>query len=308
MGRKIPGKKHRGRQTPEQQKEKRDAEIRQKVNAAPKFIDDQEIPKKLQLISRLREDTKNGKMVKQKKEKRSNLLDSSKHMGYEMRLPGMKKPLKPIPIFKQDPGEKPKLFYKRVHNQVEQFLQQKQYEEKYNVDLVQDEENGKTKFVEREKDELDEHMHQLKAKKMAKKGIVLKSKEEKRKEKRLKEKEKRLKKKRKSYKKMQEEEEEDFDDEPEKVEFNDVVQAPPSKLQGVKNNEARRPGQQKDLLLLSEQNMKVKAKVTQPAAKVKDTKAKKKFKQKMSMARQQMFEIDRNSIIEQYRAFKQQKT
>ena len=87
-----------------------------------------------------------------------------------------------------------------------------------------------------------------------------------------------------------------------------MVQAPPSKLQGVKNNEARRPGQQKDLLLLSEQNMKVKAKVTQPAAKVKDTKAKKKFKQKMSMARQQMFEIDRNSIIEQYRAFKQQKT
>merc|ERR1711894_67965 len=134
-------------------------------------------------------------------------------------------------------------------------------------DLVQDEENGKTKFVEREKDELDEHMHQLKAKKLAKKGIILKSKEEKRKEKRLKEKE--------IVQKMQEEEEEDFDDEPEKVEFNDVVQAPPSKLQGVKNNEARRPGQQKDLLLLSEQNMKVKAKVTQPVAKVKDTKAKK---------------------------------
>ena len=304
MGRKIPGKKHRGRQTPEQQKEKRDAELRQKVNSAPKFIDDQEIPKKMQLISKLREDTKNGKINKPKKDQKAdkNLLDSSKHMGYEMRLPGMKKPLKPIPIFKQDPGEKPKLFYKRVHNQVEQFLQQKAYEAKYNIDLVQDEENGKTKFVEREKDELDEHMHKLKAEKLAKKGIVLKSKEEKRKEKRLKEKEKRLKKKRKSYKKMQEEEEEDFDDEPEKIEFNDVVQAPPSKLQGVKNNEARRPGQSKGLLLLSEQNMKVKGK---PVAKVKDTKAKKKFKQKMSMARQQMFEIDRNSIIEQYRAFKQ---
>ena len=304
MGRKIPGKKHRGRQTPEQQKEKRDAELRQKVNSAPKFIDDQEIPKKMQLISKLREDTKNGKINKPKKDQKrdKNLLDSSKHMGYEMRLPGMKKPLKPIPIFKQDPGEKPKLFYKRVHNQVEQFLQQKAYEAKYNIDLVQDETNGKTKFVEREKDELDEHMHKLKAEKLAKKGIVLKSKEEKRKEKRLKEKEKRLKKKRKSYKKMQEEEEEDFDDEPEKIEFNDVVQAPPSKLQGVKNNEARRPGQSKGLLLLSEQNMKVKGK---PVAKVKDTKAKKKFKQKMSMARQQMFEIDRNSIIEQYRAFKQ---
>ena len=118
MGRKIPGKKHRGRQTPEQQKEKRDAEIRQKVNAAPKFIDDQEIPKKLQLISRLREDTKNGKMVKQKEEKRSNLLDSSKHMGYEMRLPGMKKDLRSIPVFQQQEGEKQRQFFRRMNQQV----------------------------------------------------------------------------------------------------------------------------------------------------------------------------------------------
>ena len=302
MGRKIPGKKHHGVKDPEKQKEKREAELRQKVNSAPKNIDDQEIPKKLQMISKLREDTKNGKIVREKKEKRDKLLDSSKHMGYEMKLPGMKKPLKPIPIFKQDPGEKQKHFFKRVHNQVQQFLQQKQYEAKYNVDLVQDAENGKTKFVEREKDELDEHMQKLKTEKLAKKGILVKSKEEKRKERRLKEKEKRLKKKRRAFKKMQEEEEEDFDDEPEKVEFNDVVQAPPSKLAGVKNNEARRPGQNKDLLLLSEQNMKVKATVK---PKVKDTKAKKKMKQKMSLAKKQMFEIDRQSIIEQYRALKQ---
>ena len=302
MGRKIPGKKHHGVKDPEKQKERREAELRQKVNSAPKNIDDQEIPKKLQMISKLREDTKNGKIVREKKEKRDKLLDSSKHMGYEMKLPGMKKPLKPIPIFKQDPGEKQKHFFKRVHNQVQQFLQQKQYEAKYNVDLVQDAENGKTKFVEREKDELDEHMQKLKTEKLAKKGIVVKSKEEKRKQKRLKEKEKRLKKKRRAFKKMQEEEEEDFDDEPEKVEFNDVVQAPPSKLAGVKNNEARRPGQNKDLLLLSEQNMKVKA-IVKP--KVKDTKAKKKMKQKMSLAKKQLFEIDRQSIIEQYRALKQ---
>merc|ERR1712012_49029 len=184
MGRKIPGKKHHGVKDPEKQKEKREAELRQKVNSAPKNIDDQEIPKKLQMISKLREDTKNGKIVREKKEKRDKLLDSSKHMGYEMKLPGMKKPLKPIPIFKQDPGEKQKHFFKRVHNQVQQFLQQKQYEAKYNVDLIQDAENGKTKFVEREKDELDEHMQKLKTEKLAKKGIVVKSKEEKRKEKR----------------------------------------------------------------------------------------------------------------------------
>ena len=146
-------------------------------------------------------------------------------------------------------------------------------------------------------------MDKLKNEKLAKKGIVVRTKEEKRKEKRLKEKEKRLKKKRKSFKKSQEADE-DFDDVPEKVEFNDVVQAPPTKLPGVKNNEARRPGQNKDLLFLSEQNMKVKKGIK---PKLKDTKAKKKMKHKMSLAKQQMFEIDRQSIIEQYRALKQQK-
>ena len=168
--------------------------------------------------------------------------------------------------------------------------------------MVQDSENGKTKFIQREKDEIEDHMDKLKSEKLAKKGIVVKSKEEKRQQKRLKEKEKRMKKKRRAFKKMQEAEE-DFDDEPEKVEFNDVVQAPPKILTGLKNNEARRPGQNKNLLLLNEQSKKVKKQVP----KVKDTKAKKKMKQKMSLAKQQMLEIDRQSIIEQYRALKQNK-
>merc|ERR1711881_145411 len=91
----------------------------------------------------------------------------------------------------------------RMNKQVAQFLHQKQYEAKFNVDVVQDDKSGQTKFVEREKDELDEHVDKLKAKKLAKKGIIKRSKEEKRKEKRLKEKEKRQKKKRKSFKQMQ---------------------------------------------------------------------------------------------------------
>ena len=169
--------------------------------------------------------------------------------------------------------------------------------------MVQDSENGKTKFIEREKDEIENHMDKLKNEKLAKKGIVVKTKEEKRQQKRLKEKEKRQKKKRRAFKKLQEAQE-DFDDEPEKVEFNDVVQAPPKLLPGVKNNEARRPGQNKDLLMLSDKSKKVSKK---PIPKVKDTKAKKKMKQKMSLAKQQMLEIDRQSIIEQYRALKQTK-
>ena len=31
-----------------------------------------------------------------------------------MTLPGMKKPLKPIPVFKQMPGEKKKQFFRRM--------------------------------------------------------------------------------------------------------------------------------------------------------------------------------------------------
>jgi len=165
MGRKIPGKKHRRNTDAEKQIEKREAELRLKVDSAPKFIDEQEIPKRLKLISKLREDVKQQR--NQKKEPRappkSDLLDSTKHMGYEMKLPGMKKDLKPIPAFRQNPGEKERHFFKRVNQQVTQFLKQKTYEAKYNVDLVQDE-SGQTKFVQREKDELQLEQEKLKVK------------------------------------------------------------------------------------------------------------------------------------------------
>ena len=37
---------------------------------------------------------------------------------------------------------------------LQQFMKQKEYEAKFNVDLVQDPQSGKTKFIEREKDEV----------------------------------------------------------------------------------------------------------------------------------------------------------
>ncbi len=92
------------------------------MNSAPKSIDDQEVPKKLQMIAKLRDETKqrakqkNVKKVKSDSDK--DLLDSSKHMGYEMRLPGMKKSLRPVPVFKQEPGEKERQFFRRVNNTV----------------------------------------------------------------------------------------------------------------------------------------------------------------------------------------------
>merc|ERR1711993_9464 len=103
-------------------------------------------------------------------------------------------------------------------------------------------------------------------------------KEEKRKEKRLKEKEKRMKKKRKSFKQMQLKEE--FDDTPEQLDFNEVVHAPP-KLLGVKNNEARRPGKSKDLILLNGDKRRISENSIKNKNKpFKETKTKKKVKQK----------------------------
>ena len=187
-------------------------------------------------------------------------------------------------------------------------MKQKTYEAKYNVDLVQDE-SGQTKFVQREKDELQLEQEKLKAKKLEKKGIIVKSKEDKRKEKRLKEKEKRMKKKRRAFKQINE----DFDNTPEEVAFNEIVHAPP-KLVGVKNNEARRPGKQKNLILLNsaatdklnEKSSSSQKKFVKPTNfKNKETKTKKKMKQKISLCKQQMLETDRMSIVEQYRAIKQ---
>ena len=49
---------------------------------------------------------------------KSKLLDSTKLMGYEMKLPGMKKDLKPIPVFQQQEGEKQRQFFRRMNQQV----------------------------------------------------------------------------------------------------------------------------------------------------------------------------------------------
>jgi len=116
-----------------------------------------------------------------------------------------------------------------------------------------------------------------------------------------------MKKKRRALKQINE----DFDNTPEEVAFNEIVHAPP-KLVGVKNNEARRPGTQKNLILLHSADKKLNEKsssqkkfVKPTNFKNKETKTKKKMKQKISLCKQQMLETDRMSIVEQYRAIKQ---
>ncbi len=89
MGRKIPGKKHRGVKDPEAQKKAREEKVKTKVNALPANVDEQEVPKKWARI--MQDKDKWTKINRQREEEKKNrrkgerppeehLLDSSKSM------------------------------------------------------------------------------------------------------------------------------------------------------------------------------------------------------------------------------------
>merc|ERR1719334_2496304 len=156
-------------------------------------------------------------------------------MGFEMTLPGMKKPLKPIPVFKQMPGKKKK----------------------------------------------------------AKKGIIVKTKEEKRQIRRAKDKERKRKKKGLNN---QNNDILDFDSAKfsDSIKFNEVVHAPPENLK-VQNFSERNPGQKNNLLLSK--------KLSQSKSLNNNVKAKSQ-KNSMSLARKSMLEQERKRVIEEYRKTK----
>ena len=120
----------------------------------------------------------------------------------ENRLPGMKRPLKPIPVFRQRPEESKKAFFNRMENTVKSVIERSKYEDKYGVEVSRDEFTGQTKVVDRPKDEVELELERARIKRLAKKGIVVRTKEERRQIRRQKEKEKRMKKKRKLNKQV----------------------------------------------------------------------------------------------------------
>ena len=81
-------------------------------------------------------------------------------------------------------------------------IERSKYEDKYGVEVKQDEVTGETSVRDREKDEVELEAEQKRVERLAKKGIVVRTKEEKRQLRRLKEKEKRMKKKRRLRKKL----------------------------------------------------------------------------------------------------------
>merc|ERR1719378_1331328 len=101
----------------------------------------------------------NLNMYERKRKDRGDrhLLDSTRHVVKENWMPGMKKALKPVPLFKQREGEDIKSFYNRMHLSIDSMKQQREYEKKFKVEAQHDQQ-GNSKVVDAEVDEIDQLM------------------------------------------------------------------------------------------------------------------------------------------------------
>ena len=143
-------------------------------------------------------------------------------------------------------------------------------------------------IVDREKDEVELEEEKKKIEQLAKKGIVRRTKEEKRVLRREREKMRKKKNKKGSNK----EDRLDFDDFKDDVAFGDTVDAPPTlKFKGFEKSSSSKPAEGGGLLLSQKQ---MENSSNEPKAK----------KVKMSMAQKVNMERERLNVVAQYRAKK----
>merc|ERR1719433_1338 len=237
----------------------------------------------------------NLNMYERKRKDRGDrhLLDSTRHVVKENWMPGMKKALKPVPLFKQREGEDIKSFYNRMHLSIDSMKQQREYEKKFKVEVQRDQQ-GNSKVVDAEVDEIDQLMEEKKNKRLKnKKGIVVKSREEKRKLRREREKLRKNKKKNKNS-----EVSASFDDFQDTVGFGETVHAPPSisfKNKKLDLDAAERKPANSGLLLAKKFNGGVKKSAKNAAV-------------KPSLAKQAIMEKERQRVVEAYRALKAERS
>lgn len=151
MGRKIPGKKHRGVKDPYKQQEVRLSKIKDKINRVPKSVDSQEIPRRLQNIARFQcnvDKDKTSDKVKKEKRKQGQQIDGAKSMGQMKEKKGMTRPANSRPPLKQHPQESDERFLKRVDRMTKEALKEAAFEHKFQVDVIRDE-HGKVTCVNR---------------------------------------------------------------------------------------------------------------------------------------------------------------
>ncbi|XP_011165269.1 coiled-coil domain-containing protein 137 [Solenopsis invicta] len=239
MGRKIPGKRHRGIKDPEQQRVKRLAELELCTNTAPKNADEQIIPKSLERIIKLKEAARtDGGISKKRQRKKSRLIC----VGLQHQRPNHPKAKleKTVPVFQQRPGESGKQFMHRVSRDTHDFLNEVAFENKYGVQIERDLNTGKIQGLTKCKPKKDDvQVLGAKHKNINKKRKTIKSsvtKNDKRKLK-LQKKEKKL----ENY--------DEFERLQDKVVFGEVAHEPPRlKIKLKEMNENRKP---KNLLLNS---------------------------------------------------------
>lgn len=298
MGRKIKGSKHHGVKDPEKQRQVREDKIKAKINNRPQKEDFQEMPRSAMLLgNRYNEEVFQKRIRKSKAEK--SLLDSTRFLSKpDQYAHGMKKDLRPVPVFRQREGEHKRAFYSRMERTIQSMKEQRKYENEFNVELKRDE-HGQTKMVDANLDEVDQVAFDKKKAKLAKKGINIKSKEEKRQARRAREKARKNKKKGKGDGGGQEETM-DFADFKDSVEFGEIVHQPPEiafKHKLLVNQADRKPAAKSDLLLARKLSGGGGGGVAKKSKKV----------NKPSMARQVVIDQERQRVVEAYRALKAEK-
>lgn len=312
MGRKIPGRKHRGIRDPEKQAAVRFESIKNKVNAPPSNPDHQEVSKTLQRIIDLKNKTSSGEIfIKRSKKQKTGPSFRNNHINPDKYSPS--KPEKPARDFVQLPGETNREFVHRMNRICTETVKEAEFEEKYGVDIKRNE-DGEVEVVKREKDELEL---------LFKKEKKRKQKEEKGLKKKKKSKDKvetvKLSKWQKRNKKLKEKQEkrefkniDEFREYKDQVKFGEIVHAPPTLTQPKKVEKTQtvpRPGG-KNLLLKSmlnnspNQNKNVKDDTHKTSHKVIDRKGKRK---ELPNSLRRQLDKQQKEIIDAYKQLKSKK-
>ncbi|XP_063994445.1 coiled-coil domain-containing protein 137 [Diachasmimorpha longicaudata] len=297
MGRKIPGKKHRGVKDPEKQRAQRWAEIKTKVNDPPKD-DEQIIPKSLQRVIKLKDDVKSGRIGVAKRKKSQKVKDKLIKIGGGSASTNHPKgrPEKAVPVFNQMPNERPYQFLNRVKRETQNFINETVFEKKYGVQVKRNVETGTIEGLEKApKDEIDELM------KLQKKHKNIGKKKKKTTEIKLSKSQKRMKKlELKKASKLQENIDE-FKQFREDIKFGDIVHAPPDlKIKPARIEKLKTKPGRPDLLLNSLLN-----KSPTPRATVIDRTGKRK---NLPSAERRILEKQQSDIVNAYRLMKAKKS
>lgn len=240
MGRKIPGRKHRGIRDPEKQAAVRFESIKYKINAPPSNADNQDLPKSLQRIIDLKNKVKSGDFFKKKpKNEKIEYNDSRKQE-------------RPARDFIQFPGETDREFVHRVNKICTHVVKEAEFEERYGVEIKRNENGEIEGVVKRQKDELELLLKKAKKKsKEEQKGKKKKKKKEKEGAVRLSKWQKRKKKLNDKKERKEMENVDEFKQYKDEVKFGEIAHVPPSLVaprRVEKHETVPRPGK-KNLLL-----------------------------------------------------------